>query len=541
MTVKRKVYLAMGFLVLLSIFAGVLMQSTINKLYVSNKNLYMSSTDSIAMEKFVGGINKLMADMINITYNRRTKDIEPVLVKKTDDAFQEFSSLKPVMEDLIDNPEVLAEVLSVGDRVFASRTDLRNNVTTPEGKTSFEQADREKAAAWIDEVFSAFTDEIQVINEKNTKNFEMEVEKNNVEFDNAKIFTISIFSALILLFLAIAIASKFMVINKLETLVEAVNGVTSGDGDLTKKIGINSSDELGEISTHFNSFTDKVASIIREVKASADETDNSNTAIASTMEELSTTFHNQNVQVATVASAMEEMSSSAMEISATLDSNRELMDGASKLSKEGAKQLDSTLNEIHVIRTKTDKLSVTITSLNESSIQIGEILGVINDIADQTNLLALNAAIEAARAGDAGRGFAVVADEVRKLAERTQRATHEIENIIVSLQNESSTAAKEMNEAGVSVSEGIESLDATKDVISKMLETFEDVQRNVEQMVVAVGQQSAAIEGVNDSAQSIAAEVEECSKVVEEVTKSTIALQEQSANTAKILRQFIVD
>ncbi len=539
MTIKRKVYVAMVFLIVVSIAAALFIYMNVRSLKNADQALYESVTDTLGLSEFVAAQNKLYVEINLAAFNRLAAAPEADVVKRVNDAYAEFVDNNKKLSDLVDHPDTKAAMQAQADRLIKSRTEVdRRILTTVPGGVSREG--REEMMIWSESYFEKEMAETQKLIDTNNVIAENQFNATAGSFNLAGYITLIIFGALVLCFIGIIIAAIFMVTRKLDMLVGAFRDVTSGDGDLTNKIKIDSKDELGAMAQYFNNFVAQVADIIRQVKKAAEETSNANTTMAATMEELSATFQNQTIQGSTVASAMEEMSSSALEISATLDSNRELTQDAAKQSSEGAKQLSMALESMGVIRAKTDKLASTINSLSDSSAHIGEILNVINDIAEQTNLLALNAAIEAARAGDAGRGFAVVADEVRKLAERTQRATSEIETIIGSLQKESSNASSEMKEAGTSVAQGVDSLNITQKSITAMLNTFDDVQRNAEQMGVAVDQQSAAIAGVNDNTQTMASGIEECSKVVEEVALSTHDLQVQSENTAKILSFFKV-
>ncbi|MGA9120472.1 MAG: methyl-accepting chemotaxis protein, partial [Bacteroidota bacterium] len=204
----------------------------------------------------------------------------------------------------------------------------------------------------------------------------------------------------------------------------------------------------------------------------------------------------------------------------------------------GGQVVDETVVGMKRIAEVVNKSAATVKALGKSSDQIGEIIGVIDDIADQTNLLALNAAIEAARAGEQGRGFAVVADEVRKLAERTTKATKEIAGMIKAIQADTTGAVSSMAEGTKEVDEGIKLADKAGVSLNEIVEVSQKVTDMVSQIAAASEEQSSASEQISKNVEAISTVTAETAQGVQQIARAAEDLNRLTENLQQLLSRF---
>ena len=246
----------------------------------------------------------------------------------------------------------------------------------------------------------------------------------------------------------------------------------------------------------------------------------------------------QSARVRETATAMEEMNATVLEVARNAQQAADVSSNARKQAIEGSQIVNEAVKGINTVHTQSQALKQDMDALGKQAESIGQVMGVIADIADQTNLLALNAAIEAARAGDAGRGFAVVADEVRKLAEKTMTATQEVGRAIKEIQEGTKKNIQSVEFTGESIEAATKLSVQSGESLKNILECVQLVNDQVQSIATASEQQSAASEEINRSVEQVATISAETAQAMEQAAGAVADLAQQSQTLQHLIGEM---
>ncbi len=354
---------------------------------------------------------------------------------------------------------------------------------------------------------------------------EAQVEKikssvNAISMDSKKdiqswIILMSIAALCMFIFISFVVATR--IVRPVMAVTHMVKYIAQGEGDLTKRLEVNSQDELGIMAGWFNRFLEKLQGIIKEIVENTITLNTASRDLFGLSAQMTEKTDAMTKKTKSTTSASQEMNSSMIGLSSGTD---QMTSTIHEISRQASKA-NTIVNEAAM---KAGSTSEIVNTLGIAALEIGDVTETITRISEQINLLALNATIEAARAGESGVGFSVVANEIKNLAKQTSEATNEIRKKIEAIQRSSETT--------------IEEIKAISSVITEMNETFTVIASSIEEQSTATNEISKNIGKNVETADAITNDITDISNNIDEVSDISSQLEHHSAELANLAGQL---
>ncbi|MEN5091806.1 methyl-accepting chemotaxis protein [Pseudomonas protegens] len=394
----------------------------------------------------------------------------------------------------------------------------------------------------------AFTDAVQARKEMTDQGadivsrsdalYQIQLERRDIESAQARsLQLISTLLALLVGVLAAVIITR-QITRPLQETLAVVERIASGD--LTENLRVTRRDELGVLQQGIVRMGVTLRELIGGIRDGVTQIASAAEELSAVTEETSAGVNSQKVETDQVATAMHEMTATVQEVARNAEEASQAAAAADGEAREGDKVVAQAIEQIERLASEVVRSTDAMTVLQQESDKIGSVMDVIKAVAEQTNLLALNAAIEAARAGEAGRGFAVVADEVRALAQRTQKSTEEIEELVAGLQNGTQQVATVMNNSRSLTDSSVELTRKAGASLESITRTVSNIQSMNQQIAAAAEQQSAVAEEISRSIINVRDVSEQTAAASDETAASSVELARLGGQLQMMVSHFRV-
>lgn len=346
--------------------------------------------------------------------------------------------------------------------------------------------------------------------------------------------------AIIAVAAVVAYLGQTALTRRVEAITQGIDEITSGGGDLTRKIDVSNHDEIGELSLAFNRFVDSLRELVANVRTDVTSLGCSSDALNASANKADEVAQHQSQASDMIVSAVHEMSLATKEMSDLAQNTAAETETAMQSAVEGVDTINRSVAQIQHLYETIEGASSGAKQLTVESNNISGVLEVIRGIAEQTNLLALNAAIEAARAGEQGRGFAVVADEVRTLAQKTQESTDSIQQMIQAVQGGVTNVVDKIEDGFDKVSSTVDMAKATESLLNSTLSRVTMVKDMSIQTATATEEQTAVTEEINRNLHGLNEQIRISTEVAADTKSGALEVQSLASNIQHGVERFKV-
>jgi methyl-accepting chemotaxis protein len=331
----------------------------------------------------------------------------------------------------------------------------------------------------------------------------------------------------------------------LKQAVAGLKDIAEGEGDLTNRLPVNSRDEMGELARWFNTFIEKIQSMVREVAQNVGRLQSASQELLGISRHMSAGAEQTTAKASTVSDAGNQMSANMNSVAAAMaqaSANVSMVASAveemTSTIHEIAENADKARNITTEAVSQTESASEQINELGKSARDIGAIIETITDISEQVNLLALNATIEAARAGDAGKGFAVVANEIKDLAHQTAKATNDIRQRVEGIQTSTQGTVKGIQAISQVVNEVNQIVSTIATAVEEQSVTTQEIAKNITQASHGIGDVNENVSQGSTASAQIAEEIGEVKHAAGEMSANSTHVSQSSVALSELARQL---